>query len=57
MAKTRPPRTQQPGADGPRARASPTLEREMSELRVVRKVRMSLATKFMIPVVALTVAA
>jgi serine phosphatase RsbU (regulator of sigma subunit) len=37
----------------PPRRVAPALEREMSELRVVRKVRMSLATKFTLPVVAL----
>jgi serine phosphatase RsbU (regulator of sigma subunit) len=38
----------------PARKSQPMLEREMSELRVVRKVRLSLATKFIIPVVALT---
>lgn len=33
-------------------KALPSIDREMSELRIVRKVRMSLATKFIIPVVA-----
>jgi serine phosphatase RsbU (regulator of sigma subunit) len=37
----------------PARRPNPALEREMSELRVVRKVRMSLATKFTMPVVVL----
>jgi serine phosphatase RsbU (regulator of sigma subunit) len=33
--------------------SAPALDREMSELRAVRKMRMSLATKFTLPVVAL----
>src|SRR5262245_29656603 len=37
----------------PAPKKTPALEREMSELRVVRKVRVSLATKFTLPVVAL----
>src|SRR5688572_895909 len=37
----------------PVRRTAPSLEREMSEFRVDRKMRMSLATKFTIPVVAL----
>jgi serine phosphatase RsbU (regulator of sigma subunit) len=40
------------GAAKARRAAQPALDREMSDLRVVRKVRMSLATKFTIPVVA-----